>query len=742
MTRKTAFEPYDHFVLRAPLLPLSKLEAIPTNPDELGAFALEQWQDPIVRQGIQLASPDLARQLQAAYDEPTGVKSNIRLLLAFLRYLTRFASRPTPFGLFAGFSTGRVGDTTAISLAEMENHEVHARLDMEWLMRISRLILADQSIRACLLFRPNSSLYRVGARWHFVETLFPARPGSGKSYEVVSVDDHEALSLLIDHCREGRTPGELRGLLAGEGWPPDEVGPFIDELIDSQVLVSELDPVLCGQEYMDYLTGLLNRKSPESLYSRILDQTLTLLNSIRKPTSLLDGIESVKALLGGFSIPFSEANLVQVDMSLKCNELILGQPLANQLLMGARILKALAADTLPDPMEGFREAFRRRFGDREVPLPIVLDPETGIGLDGGADQYWTDPAPWVEELTPGTPRQRAAKIINPGNQWLFRRFLNSGRSGSHYIDLTPSDLLELDLNRLPWPSQITVMAELFGDQGTEGVGWHLILASSGNPSYLLGRFAFTGQVETGEWISQMCCDEAGEDTGPIQAEVVHLPEDRTGNILQRPSVTEYEIPYLAHSLKPATCQLPLTDLLVSLSGNRVVLRSIKLNREVRPTVTNAYNHQISKLAVYRFLLRVRQQEDKRAWWPDWGEALVGAPFVPGIRYQNLVLSAPVWSFSPSVLKDWIGKGAAPLDLGAINAWRESLGMPQEVVWISGDQDLYINWKNINLILAAWEVFRHLRTVRVRPFFFQFGSPVDGNGAAHANQFILCFRQSR
>jgi hypothetical protein len=558
---------------------------------------------------------------------------------------------------------------------------------------------------------------------------------------VVSVDDHDAFSAIISFCQTGRIPGAIADRLAGGGWSALEVEPFIDELIDSQILVSELDPVVCGQEYMDFLADLLRRISPSSDYARILGQALHVLSSLKTPHSLQDGIESVKVLLGELSMPIAETNLVQVDMSMKYNELTIGKPLVNQLLMGARILRALSADAPPDRMEGFREAFRRRFGDLEVPLAVVLDPETGIGLDGGSDQYWTDPVPWIEELKPGIPRRGAATASKPVNQWLMKRYLESCRSGNLYIDLTHADLQELDLNRGHWPAQITVMAELFRDQGSANDSWHLIMASTGNPSYLLGRFAFADPVDTLDWVRQMSREEAREGADCVPAEVVHLPEDRTGNILQRPSVTGYEIPYLAHSIKPEDFQLPLTDLLVSVSDDRVILRSRKLGKEIWPKVTNAYNHQISNLAVYRFLLRLRQQEQMRAWLPNWGEVMLGAAFIPGIRYKNLILSAPIWSFNPAVLKDWVGDGLAPLDLGAVHKWRESLGMPTEVVWISGDQDLYINWQNINLILSAWEVFKNIRTVRVRPFFFGAGTPVRSGGSDHANQFILCFRQS-
>ena len=62
------------------------------------------------------------------------------------------------------------------------------------------------------------------------------------------------------------------------------------------------------------------------------------------------------------------------------------------------------------------------------------------------------------------------------------------------------------------------------------------------------------------------------------AEIVHLPESRIGNILMRPVLRQYEIPYLCGTTLSEEFQIPLTDLLVGIEGDKVVLRSQKLNK--------------------------------------------------------------------------------------------------------------------------------------------------------------------
>ena len=51
-------------------------------------------------------------------------------------------------------------------------------------------------------------------------------------------------------------------------------------------------------------------------------------------------------------------------------------------------------------------------------------------------------------------------------------------------------------------------------------------------------------------------------------------------MLFRPILRQYEIPYLATSRMPPEKQIPVSDLMVSVQGGRIVLRSNRLGREV------------------------------------------------------------------------------------------------------------------------------------------------------------------
>src|SRR6185503_4797375 len=107
---------------------------------------------------------------------------------------------------------------------------------------------------------------------------------------------------------------------------------------------------------------------------------------------------------------------------------------------------------------------------------------------------------------------------------------------------------------------------------------------------------------------------------------VHLPQGRTGNVLSRPVLRDYEIPFLGRSGAPPENQIPLTDLQVTVTEQRIVLRSERLGREVIPRLTSAHNFTFG-LGIYRFLCGLQGQDVivGLAW--NWG-ALEAAAFLP------------------------------------------------------------------------------------------------------------------
>lgn len=84
----------------------------------------------------------------------------------------------------------------------------------------------------------------------------------------------------------------------------------------------------------------------------------------------------------------------------------------------------------------------------------------------------------------------------------------------------------------------------------------------------------------------------------IFAEIVHLPEGRLGNILTRPILREYEIPYLGKPGVLPDRQIPIADPLVSVAGDPVALRSARPGRVI-PWRTRTHNYATSQGSTIR-----------------------------------------------------------------------------------------------------------------------------------------------
>jgi hypothetical protein len=460
-----------------------------------------------------------------------------------------------------------------------------------------------------------------------------------------------------------------------------------------------------------------------------------------QPSSVLASLPMIDPILTAIPVPVNRNHLIQVDMKLCNSAMTIDSHVSSQVLLGIRIIKALSSTGLNDSLKGFREAFMKRYGDRKVLLVKALDPETGIGLEGEVEGYWTDPVPWIDDLRWGPAFSAVTAEGNPGNGWLVGRYHDVIRKGQQYINLESSDLQSIKIHDGNWPTQMTAMVELFEPESPGELNIHLLLGSSGNPAYLLGRFGFADPDSTQEWINQLIEEEKAAYPDTVFAEVVHLPEDRTGNVLQRPAFLDYEIPYLARSTKPRDQQIPVTDLLVAMENKRIVLYSATSGKTIHPYMTNAYNHQLGNLAVYKFLHRIQMQDANVTYNPDWGEVTRKAPFIPGIRFKNLILSPPVWLIRCEDIAKWIHIEKDQIDLSELIAWKNERQMPDEMLWMWYDQELYFNWTHPNLVMALWDTIRNFSVVRMRPFYLSQGTPVKSPDGSHANQFVFCFRKS-
>jgi len=683
----TAFAPSGFFVLRAPALPFAAFAG-----GESGEAPREKLrrlvERPDVREALFVASPDLDARLETWRNAPDS-EDGARIELSLWRYLARMAGRATPFGLFGSCSLGAIGATTHLVLGDRMRR--HTRLDMDYVVLLADALARDSALRPRLRFRPNSSLYRVGERWRYHEVR---REAKGWAHRRCALEAADYLDLMLARARGGATIGELMATLRERDADATEAetAEYVDALIDQQVLVSELVPAITGDEPIhDWIARLRATEGGAAAAER--------LEAVRDELARFDAggpgvapprYRALAAELAALPAEVDVARTFQVDLSRPAPDAALGSAVVEELLRGVELLRRIAPRR-NDSLANFRRAFGERFGDtpvtREVPLSEALDDETGVG-DGGTDEV-VSAAPILDGLELAAAEAPAS--FGARERHLLERVTALLQRGATEWSLSDDDVEKLAVDDPPpLPDAFAAHAriEAWSAEAVDRGEFRLLLQGASGPSgaRLLGRFGHADPELADAVAGHLRAEEALRPDA-LFAEIVHLPEGRVGNILARPTHRRHEIPYLGRSGLPESNQIELGDLLVSVRGERVVLRSARHGCEVLPRLTTAHNYT-AQPGVYRFLCGLQEQGVAGALAWSWG-ALANSAFLPRVTCGRLVLARAQWRVAREEtvrLLEACASGRA----AALAAWRAERRLPRWVCLTEGDHELPID----------------------------------------------------
>jgi thiopeptide-type bacteriocin biosynthesis protein len=715
--------PSGFFTLRTPLLPFDELltwgdglEAAAAGDDaaclEAAAKAdrarLRQrlravFARPEIREALFVASPDLEERFDVWMREPDGEPGQ-KIERALVRYFARMAGRATPFGLFAGCAVGGVGAETRLVLAERGRYRRHTRLDMDYVVALTDALVRQPDLRPALAFRPNSSLYHANGRVRYHEVR---RNGKGWTHHRVALEGSSYLDATLARARPGARLEALAAALVADDpeASAEEAAEYVGELTDNQVLVSELTPPVTGPEPVPGITARLRECAGD--WSRRLEQAQAALEGIdagglgAAPGRYRQIARGLSELPAKVELP----RLFQVDMVKPVVDATLGQAVLDEIIRGVHLLHRLARRPEKDLLSRFREAFQNRYEGREVPLVEALDEERGVGFDT-LDGKGLDESSLLDGLT--FP-PAAANTVPWGRReaFLLGKLSEALGQGAGEMALSERDLEALvdpepqpaspqawGPHPPPLPDAFAVLASVAAaDEAALARGeFQVLLDAATGPSgaRLLGRFCHADQ-ELQRHVEQHLRAEEALRPHALFAEVVHLPEGRMGNVLARPVLRAYEIPYLGQAGVPADRQIPITDLLVSIRGEDIVLRSARLGRRVVPRLTSAHNFYMSQ-GIYRFLGFLQHNGVAAALAWDWGP-LREAPFLPRVVSGRLVLCRATWRLARDELRP-LGDGRGAARFRAVQDWRVARHLPRWVCLADEDNELPIDLDNM------------------------------------------------
>jgi thiopeptide-type bacteriocin biosynthesis protein len=750
------FTPAGFFAFRTPLLPFEELEAFSEGLAAPAAFSDRQadperleralaadrerlrarlaalGERPEVLEAVFLASPSLYESLAAWRSQPDGKKGQ-RAERALVRYVYRMVARATPFGLFSGCSVGRVepapGSPTRIAVGPRAAYERHTRLDMDYLFALCEDLARDPAVRGALTYRPNSSLYTAAGRLRYAEARLEKKV---RSHHLVAVDSNDYLDEALRRAEGGAGAREIAEALVA--FDPDgevtidEASEFVTELIDSQILVSDLSTAVTGPEAIHDLIEQLGRIPVPiaATAAERLAQARTTLEELdaQGPGAPPARYEALAETLKDLPTPVEMSRLFQLDMVKPADRPVLGGDVLAEIQRGVEVLLRLAVDRPQEGLEKFRKDFNERYEAREVPLLQALDEEVGIGFERSGD-FGAEASPLLRGIAIGGAAADSNVPWGRTQAVLLSKLNRALVEGARQIEITPEDLDRMapadapgqQSRKAPFPDAFHVMVTLAAasQEALDRGEFQVLFENAGGPSgaRLLGRFCHADAELCRHTEEHLRAEEAHRPDA-VFAEIVHLPQGRIGNILARPVLREYEIPFLGRSGAPPEKQIPVNDLRVSVQGSRIVLRSARLGREVIPRLTSAHNFSRGSLGVYRFLCMLQSQGVLGGVSWSWG-ALDGAPYLPRVTCGRLVLARATWWMPEDEIKA-LAKTSGAERYRAVQEWRQRRALPRLVALVDADNELLIDLDNVLSIETFLDVVEERDRARLVEFF--------------------------
>lgn len=724
--------PFYSHVLRTPLLPLSFYTKILEKEAVISVF--EQLQDPLVYEALQLASPELILLVEKYWENPQSFSNKKTTALAFsvLKYFARMASRCTPFGLFAGCTVGERGQATNIVMDHKELFKRHTQLDMQFWIALLQELAKREEVRNTLNYKPNTSLYEVGSFYRYVEYRYKEIK---RQHSIAALRKTDVVTLVYEKSKQGITIEALIELLADDASEREEARDFINQLINFQFLVSDLDGAVTTKNEWDRIQVILERVpnfEKEITFFKTLKDHIESLDAGLVPSGT--NYTAIKNILTEDKVTFDEKYLFQTDLTTSTSVNTLHPKVYRQTLEALTFLNGIQKKHKSHAIEGFMKAFLHRYEGKEIPLALVLDTEIGLGYPVSLQR--NDTHELLESLYFKNKNETETQAWSLYDRILEKKLQTFMQQKQSVLVLTVKDFADFDCNWNEAPNTFSVMIELLKEDV-------VVLESSGNVSAakLLGRFC-NGNEAIATLTSEIVAKEQAIDPNQIKAEVVHIPESRTGNILKRPPLRLYEIPYLSHSGVSEAHQIGLDDLMVSVQNNTIILRSKRHNKIVVPCLSNAHNYASKSLPLYHFLCNLQGQNVKPIYSFDWGVLLSHYDHFPRVVYNKVILSKAKWIVTADEIS-FLAQQAENVFFEVFTNWRKERQLPQWVNWIQHDNTLLLDFdKELGARLLINAVKKQPKIILEEFLFMENSAVNDEAQEMYTNQIILSFYKEK
>ncbi len=690
------------------------------------------------REGIYLSSTELFSEM--IKNSQIKQKEKEKIKLSLLKYWLRSCTRSTPFGVFAGSTLLTLKNhQSEIILAPTEEHTRCLRLDMNVVVEIINNTLLIKDIRDRVKYYPNNSIYETPTSYRYVEYSIIS---DLRKYKLVSVEKTKYLEAILLKAAKGILISDIINLLVRlEDVEEFQAKEFVETLINSQILYSELEPAITGTNpftvFVEYLRSI-------NIENNIIKNILNIERVLDLPYGGIMHLNELQRLINniGFDLKTGK-NLFQVDLFMATKRNILNSDLVNKIVNQANDLKSLSREYQNEDLENFINKFILKYDKAEVQLNIALDAEIGIGYGDtdsqiGENKLVDDLPTYISPLYDKTRYDHINRMVS-------KKYLDFLANPRDNILLKEEDLKQLQENTKwhQFPNSMFLLGSLIKTGNNDELNdftFDLVTYTGPSAGNLLGRFTQGNNILYNNTI-KLLDDEEMQNSECIYAEIVHLPQARTGNVILRPILRKYEIPYVGISGISKDKQIPISDIMVSIKNGKVFLRSRIHNKQIITRLTSAHNFTNQSLPLYKFLgdLQFQGLASPNLW--DWG-IFSDLKYLPRVCYKNLIIKKAQWKIEEKQFKIILHES---LDK-QIKDFRKNNNIPTLVVFIENDNELLIDFENTSGINLFLHLLSKYKVLIVNEFLFNEENCYvkDMSNAAFCNQLVIpvCYNEDK
>ena len=551
---------------------------------------------------------------------------NEHVKLTLWKYLNRMCFRALPYGLFSSFSLAKWTSEQDDPLCFNGQGGLTAIPDFVSILDyINTLKVEDlPSIR----YYTNNSMYDAAGELYFVSQAYAEQD----KHVIVHLKVIPGLKKLLKFISQGQTKADILNYLIKQYGEDAGVEDYFNHLVQGQVIVSELIPNVTGLLYNERCLALL-KEYPQLSLERLKTFSIPINDQNEALPALHIHIQELISR-NDDSAPYS---LYQREISGGLNNEV--HP---EFISLIKSLDKLTADRSEEVMKVFKESFKKKYDRREVPLMEVMDPGIGIGYENLTSAFDNHNDGFIDNLR---KRKEPESKMKWGEveKMIFKKWSSLSKTGLEKIIFTQEDIDLLPESKSLLPPGMSILyknvdSELWIDQigGVSGVG---LGARFGVPNATIEK-----------QLKNICEQEMSINNDYIFAEIAFSPANKTSNINQRGNFYSYEIPILTHSARPEENTIKLNDLVISMSNNTILLRSVKLNKYVIPRFSSAYNVQLTTIPAFRFLCDLQHQGIKFSLVFSLEQLFPGLNYYPRVQLGRAVLCPAKWKLDETEIK--------------------------------------------------------------------------------------------